>query len=199
MSQFNTEELLASLEGEVNNFFHQMTLVRSLDAQTLNTQPGTDKWSIAQVLEHLNSYNRYYLYHMEKAINEAGKAARTPAITFSPGIIGNYFTRIMYSDVVTKSQVTNKMNAPKDHRPIANLDAAKVIAEFLKGEEKLLELIGRARRVNMAKIKVPISISPFIKISLGDTLRFMIAHQVRHFLQIRNTVAAVTANHKAVA
>lgn len=34
-------------------------------------QPAENKWSLAQCLEHLNSYGRYYLLEIEKAIETA--------------------------------------------------------------------------------------------------------------------------------
>jgi uncharacterized damage-inducible protein DinB len=45
---------------------------------------------------------------------------------------------------------------------------------------------------------VPISIAKFIKIRLGDTFRFLIAHQQRHFAQVANTLKALGVEGVAV-
>jgi hypothetical protein len=186
--QYNTAELLASLETEVTHIIAKTRELQALGNGILIRQPAQDKWSVAQVVEHLNSYNRYYLAHMEAAIKKANKGT---AATFSPGWFGAYFTKMMYSNVAA-GEISNKMKAPKDHRPMPQTDSNKAINEFLQGEAKLLELLALARQYNISKVRVPISISRLIKLSLGDTFNFLIAHQMRHFLQIKNTLAAAT-------
>lgn len=190
---FATTELLSGLEADVQSFLQKTSYLHKLDEQTLNRQPAADKWSIAQVLAHLNSYNRYYLPHMEAAIKKQGSGTIAKNM-FRSGWLGNYFTKAMYSEVVSTKQVTNKMKAPKDHTPSAAQDAGTVIAEFIAGQQRLIALIDKAAQVDMAKVKVPISISRWVKINLGDTLRFLIAHQERHFLQISNTLGALEHN-----
>jgi hypothetical protein len=190
--QYKTNELLTSLEMEVRSILNKTKELKTVDAQVLNTQSSPGKWSMLQVLEHLNSYNRYYLTHIEKAIQQSG-GKHLPADTFSPGLFGGYFTKMMYSQVKTTGKVANKMQAPKDHQPSASLDAAKVMSEFITGEELLLRLLAEAKQLNIKKIKVPISISKWIKLSLGDTYGFLVAHQVRHFLQIANTLKTIGA------
>ncbi|MES2702127.1 MAG: DinB family protein [Bacteroidota bacterium] len=187
---YNSVELLESLDAEIQRILQNVTQLKQLDNKVLNTQPAPGKWSVAQVLEHLNSYNRYYLPQIEKATGVASATA-APATTFKPGWLGDYFTKSMYSSVVTKGEITNKMKAPKDHQPAETLDSLKVIAEFEQGAKKLSELLRGAKARNISKVRVPISIAKWIKISLGDTFRFLIAHKTRHFLQLRNTLAAV--------
>ena len=40
----------------------------------------------------------------------------------------------------------------------------------------------------MGKIRISISISRFVKLKLGDTFRFLIAHEQRHFVQVARTL-----------
>ena len=40
--------------------------------------------------------------------------------------------------------------------------------------------------IDLGKIKIPISIAPFVKIKLGDTLRFIVYHNERHIVQAQN-------------
>lgn len=78
-----------------------------------------------------------------------------------------------------------------DHVPVSELDSRKVLEEFVKGQRRLTGLLEKAEKSNLSKLKVPISISRFIKLKLGDTFRFLIAHQQRHFVQIDNTLASL--------
>lgn len=185
MPTFDSKELLNSLQQDVKSLLLQLEQVK-LDDAKLNQQPGTNKWSIAQILEHLNSYNRFYLPAINNAMRNSTLVS-TP--NFKSGWFGNYFTNMMLPKAGGK--IANKMNAPKDHVPVAQLDSKKVIEEFIAGCNTLLQYLQKAERTDIGRVRVPISISKFIKLKLGDTFRFLIAHKQRHFVQLANTLAAV--------
>ena len=146
------------------------------DNELLVQPPAEDKWSVAQVIAHLNSYGRYYL----PAIGSAMKnSTRQPAEYFNPGWLGDYFTKLMMPG-------TKKMRSPKDHRPEAIEDSKPVINEFLEQQLTLLQLLEKAKHTNINKVRIPISIAKFIRLKLGDTFRFFIAHEQRHFVQVKN-------------
>jgi len=199
MAIYNTTALLAQLKNEVHTILDSVQQLRRFDNEILNYQPAPDKWSVLQVLEHLNTYNRYYLPCATIAMNKVRKPGGVA--TFRAGWLGEYFTKSMYSEVVTNKQVTNKMKALKGHRPATVLNADAVINEFLTDGKKLQQLLEDAVNADLAGVKIPITISKWIKISLGDALRFLIAHQVRHMLQIANTLdwAMATSAGKATA
>ena len=70
-----------------------------------------------------------------------------------------------------------------------NVDA--VFSEFLQHQNKYLHILEVARRRNLNNIRIPVSISRFIRLKLGDILRFLVAHQQRHMIQARNALKAV--------
>lgn len=187
MKQLNSAILLDQLEATVKQHILQLHYLQQRDPELLLKQPAPGKWSVAQVLEHLNSYGRYYLPHIEKAIGHSSSPA---AVAYSPGWIGNYFTKTMLPD--QQGVVRNKMSSPRNHRPAPSLDSHTVLQEFLVQEKKLLHLLTAARQQHLGKARVPVSIAPFIKIKLGDTFRFFIAHHQRHFVQISSTLEALT-------
>ncbi len=165
---------------------------QQLPLHILKQSPGAGKWSAAQCLEHLNSYGRYYLPAIEKAFTAS---SLPPAIEFKSGILGNYFYKLMLTD--SSGKIRKKMAAPKNHQPPANLDAAIVLGEFISQLEKTGQLLTAARQKNLGKVKVPISIAPYIKLKAGDVLLFFIAHIRRHMQQAERALKAagsVTAN-----
>ena len=184
MPTFKSTQLLDNLEKTVAQTIKNATWLQSMNSDALSKSPAAGKWSVIQVLYHLNSYNNYYLPHIEQAI-KAGINAPYSA-SFKAGVIGNYFTKTMLPG--NDGAVHNMMKAPKDHTPDAAYNNVEAINEFIAGQQKLLELLREARNVNMTRLKVPISISKLIKIRLGDTFRFLVAHQQRHFVQISNTL-----------
>lgn len=143
--------------------------------------PGANQWSAAQCLEHLNSYGRYYLPEIEKAIETAKQNKWLASEQFTAGWIGNYFTNLMMPERDGKKM--KKMSAPKNHTPDADLDSYKVVSEFIDQQEKILKLLEAAREIDLNKAKVPVSIAKFIKLKLGDVFMFLNAHNLRHIAQ----------------
>ena len=47
----------------------------------------------------------------------------------------------------------------------------------------MMELLDRAKSANLAKIRIPITIYPWLKLKLGDTFRFSVNHNERHVIQ----------------
>jgi len=199
MKTFNSNQLLESLQADVRALVLAATYLQKEDPELLLTAPAPGKWNVVQVLEHINSYGRYYLPAIERSL-QANKPQRE---MFKPGWFGNYFTKIMKPG--ENGKITNKMSAPKSHRPASGLDVKPVMDEFFNQQQALLALLEKAKQKDIGAIRTPISISRFIKLKVGDTFRFLIAHEQRHFLQIANAISDVRnatgksqANHQAV-
>jgi DinB superfamily len=185
MKPFKSLALLEALEADTRQLILIAVHLQKEDSEILLKQPAPGKWNIARVLEHLNSYGRYYLPAIEKSL-EADQPAKEK---FSSGWLGNYFTKLMKPGVDGK--IGNKMNAPKNHRPRPDTDIKSALDNFLEQQQRLLQLLEAAKQKDIGNIRTPISISPFIKLKVGDTFRFFIAHEQRHFLQIGNLLALV--------
>ena len=56
-------------------------------------------------------------------------------------------------------------------------------------EHELLEIIEKAEKVNLRKVKIPLSISKIIRFRLGDALMYVIYHNERHMQQALNVLA----------
>ena len=149
--------------------------------EQLAAKPAPDKWSTAQCLEHLNIYGRHYLPAMEKAIRAAERCGSEPAKTFRAGWLGAYFTKLMLPQ--PGGSLKLKMKSPKDAVPSESPDAAAMLAEFIDQQERMLLLLTAAQAVNLTTVRVPTSLSPWIRLRLGDTLGFVVAHLERHVLQ----------------
>ena len=189
MLVFDAKSLIDTLSKEVQHTILKAEELSKYNEQLLNKQPAVGKWSVAQVIEHLNSYNRYYLPEINKALQNGKNAQLHFSDQYKSGWFGDYFTKMMTPK--ENGKITNKMNAPKDHQPNQELDAKKVLNEFINRQTDLLNHLQQAGQTNMGKLHVSISISKFIKLKLGDTFRFLIAHQQRHFVQINNTLQAI--------
>ena len=185
MKNYESIELLENLQADTRQLILTANYLQTTDPGLLLQEQAPGKWSIIQVLEHLISYGRYYLLAIEKSLEKD-----RPAVgVFKPGWLGNYFTKLMRPG--DNGVITNKMESPKDHRPSKYLDVLPVLTTFLEQQHYLLELLELAKSKNISSISTPISISRFIRLKLGDTFRFLVAHEQRHFAQIDNTLAMI--------
>jgi len=188
MKSVNSEELINSLEDQVSKHLDQAIMVyQNLSEAQLNKQAADGGWSIAQCLDHLNAYGDYYLPQMEKRMASSNLPS---SLTFTSSWLGNYFT-----DMLDPDKGKRKMKAFKDYRPAVALDGHAVVAKFIQQQETFIRLLRKAHYNNINKIWIPISISRFIKMKLGDTFRFLIAHNERHVrqanrIEIKTTVQA---------
>ena len=185
MKNYKSIELLENLQADVRQLILAAKYLQSPDPGLLLQEPAPGKWSVVQVLEHLNSYGRYYLLAIERALEKDKPAMEI----FKPGWLGNYFTKLMKPG--ENGVIANKMQSPKEHRPSKYLDVLPVLTTFLEQQHYLLELLELAKSKNISSIRIPVSISRLIRLKSGDTFRFLVAHEQRHFVQIDNTLAMI--------
>ncbi len=150
MKQIKSTDLVDNLQADIRRIILAANQLSATDPEILLTQPEPDKWCVAQVLEHLNSYGNYYLPALQKAL----QSNKTAVQFFKPGWLGGYFTKLMRPD--KKGKIANKMKSPKDHRPSADLDIKPVMDVFLKQQQALLDLLELAKTKNINAIRVPV-------------------------------------------
>lgn len=157
-----------------------------LSEEELNWKHNPAKWSIAECLEHLNLYGDHYLPELAKAIAQASPAR--PDNLFQSSWLGNYFADLM----LVKNGKVKKMKTFKAKNPIYSATPSAVLSRFIKQQETYAELIQQARGVDLQKKEVPTSLSRWIRLSVGDTLRLTVYHNQRHVWQANRMLARVT-------
>ncbi len=187
----HTQQLLDQFQEQTERYLQKaVSEWQMLSPEQLSYQPAPEAWSAAQCLEHLNIYGRHYLPAIEKAI-QLGKAnGKKPVQNFNAGWLGAYFTQLMQPQ--QGGILKSKMKAPKNAVPSAQPDPQRMLAEFIDQQEKMLALLRDAATVNLNDLRVPISLSPWIRLKLGDTFGFVIAHTERHVLQADRSVTGYT-------
>lgn len=177
------EIYLSSLQKKVELHLQEaIQTFQNLDEASLLKPSSNGGWSIAQCLEHLNSYGHYYLPHIKNGI---AKHRNNPfsTIRFKSSWVGSYFTRMMDPKTAKK-----KLKAFKNHIPAQNLNAYTVVAEFIHQQEELLVYLEESKKMDLNKIKIPISIFKWIKLNIGDVFQFLVAHNERHLQQAKRNL-----------
>ena len=186
MKKYRSTELLDQLQSDVRGLLVTTSYLQSEDPGNLLQQPAPGKWSVMQVLEHLNSYGYYYLPAIKRSLQK-----NKPAVEFfKPGWAGDYFTRMMQP--TEDGKVKMKMKAPKDHRPLPSLDPKAVTDEFIKQQHVLLDLLEFARK-KISAVSARLYLLCLIKLKVGIPSGSSIAHEQRHFLTDQTILEAVKA------
>lgn len=184
MKKYLSQQWIEPLAETVEAHLVRATEVfQNLSQAQLTKPPADGGWSVGQCLEHLNSYGHFYLPAVERVLHSVKISAGSAQGTYRSGWLGTYFINMM------KPENPKKFKAFKDHIPAPELDGAAVVAEFIEQQEQWLRLMAEITSVAQLNARVPISISPLVRLKLGDVLGFVTAHNARHIQQADRVLA----------
>lgn len=176
--------LIAALKQQVQQCLAVIEQFRLLQPEILQWRQHSGAWSILECLEHLNRYGDFYIPELDRQIRAAAKKGGGD-IYFRPGLLGDYFAKMMLPGEKMK-----KMSTFKSMNPLHTNLSTGVITIFIQQQEQLLDLLDQAEGVDWNRTKTAISISKWIKLKLGDTFRVVIYHETRHLQQARAVLAS---------
>lgn len=153
---------------------------KALDAESdevVGKRPTPEAWNAIECLVHLNRYSDFYLPEIRQRM-QASKLP--PAEVFKSGFLGGKFAEAL---LPRDPKDLNRMNTFKSMNPIGEVANREVIRRFIADQEELLNLLEAARQKNLNRVRTSITISRFIRLRLGDTLRVVVYHNHRHMHQ----------------
>ena len=154
-------------------------LVKGLSEAQFNWRLAPGRWSIGECLEHLNATARLYFPVIAQAINEARMKGWLSKGPFKHGWLGKLLVRS------AEPPVKMKFKAPRSFRPPADQPMAQVYPQFMSAQDRLLDLIRDANGVDLGRPRVPLPASRLIKLTLGQGIGLITAHERRHLWQAR--------------
>jgi hypothetical protein len=169
------EALIQELTDYVNRHKHLAEQWKQLSTVALNARATDSAWSALECLEHLNLYGDYYLSELQQRLRVAPPASLH---NFKPGILGNYFAVSMLP-----KEKLNRMKTFASKDPAGSQLTQTAIDRFINQQVTLLNILEQAKHVDLNRTKTSISISSWLKLKLGDTLRFVVYHNERHIQQ----------------
>lgn len=175
------QDLITNLVKRTQEVLNQAQELLNQTEENLNKKKDAESWSALECIEHLNRYGDFYLPEVKRQIT--GAPAVNETTVFKAGLLGNYFAKGMLP-----KENLNKMKTFKVMNASGSVLDTEVLHKFIQQQHQWLDLLTSCRTVNMTKVKTAISISKFIKLRLGDTLRVVIYHNQRHLLQALRAV-----------
>ncbi|MCB0278027.1 MAG: DinB family protein [Calditrichaeota bacterium] len=178
----NRDDLLDDLRQRTERIIQTVqTDFSKLNTDRLKQRPSVNQWGVLDCLEHLNIFADFYLPEIEKSIEASPDSAEN---SFKSGWFGNWVAESMR----ITDQPLKKMKTAAGKNPINHSVSDQTITRFLKQQDHLLELIDQSHRRNLTNVKVSTDIVSFIKMRLGDILRFVVYHNERHLEQAKRAL-----------
>jgi hypothetical protein len=190
-----TKNLISELKAiTVKNIETAEKVFSISNAASLNFKTSEKSWSVLECLEHLNLYGDFYNSKFNAAIAKGVSKKLEGAETFHPGKLGDYFAKMMK---VGEESKMKKYPAFKSKNPSNFSLPPNVLERFISQQKEMLEILNQAQNIDLEKVKIPTTISMFLKLKLGDGLRFVIYHNERHVIQASRALAMAKRTLKA--
>jgi hypothetical protein len=167
------QQQFLSIKSEAQILFGQL-----IESQ-LNWQPGSNRWSVAQCLDHLLVTGRNSLSHIYEALDDARSRGLMSQGPFRYGMIERWFVRQM------EPRAGMRFKAPKAYLPSANRLSAEILPSFYVLQGDFLLCIEAANGIDLSRTKVNNPVSKWFRLSIGQELAFNAAHERRHLWQAR--------------
>lgn len=163
--------------------------IDSVPAQSRNTQPTANQWSVAQVLNHLTIIDKRIAAGVGKWIADAqanglGHETETTSVTAT----------IPNEKIVDRSR---KVEAPEEIRPRTDVDAETAWNELEQARAKLRAAFLSGDGLALGEVVQP---HPVLgPINVYQWMLFCASHEARHTLQIREIAEQLNAPQGATA
>ncbi len=180
------EEVLSYLDTERTALRAAVELV---PAPLRNQPPAADRWSVAQVLQHLASVENKIGMAMTKWIADARAAETGPETETSP-VVNN----LMVQAIADRSK---RRDAPEEFRPPGDVDAESAWAALERSRKTLRDALLAGDGLALGEIKQP---HPVLgPIDLYQWALFEGSHEARHAGQIREIATQMNADSTTTA
>jgi hypothetical protein len=160
------------------------TIRDGLSPEQFNWRPAGDRWSIAQNLDHLNREARVQVPVVEQMIERGRRERVWGQGPFRHSWFGDRFVAFLEPPYKVKVPAMGQFTPP------SSLVAEEVAAEFMRWQDRLIDISFQAHGLHLARLtaKIPYLSRGLPALSLGQWLRYIAAHARRHLWQMEHLV-----------
>jgi hypothetical protein len=151
-------------------------LTARLSEGQLRWRPAPERWSVAQCFAHLVVTGDAYYPRVQTAIEGARARGLVRRAPFRPSWFGARFI------AAAGPEVKVKIRAFRVFRPAPDPPADSP-RRFLAQQEIFFGLLRDADGLDLRRSKVSSPVSRLLRLSLGEALTMLAAHEQRHLLQ----------------
>ncbi|MCB0803002.1 MAG: DinB family protein [Flavobacteriales bacterium] len=155
--------------------------LQKLELSQLTHRPSSEKWTILEIVEHVNYYIEFYNQEFNQVLKKADSLNSN--VDLKRSFMGNYFIEMMEP----KEVGIKKMKTFKSKNPKGKVLNISVIQRFIELNSETIRLLENSKNKHIKSSTCKLTI-PLIKLNLADAFQFLIAHNQRHFVQIKNNL-----------
>lgn len=162
----------------------------ALSTAQLAWQPSPEKWGVGHCLVHLARSAEVYRKVMEGPLGDAATARTARGVGpdgTDPLLRGRWFGRFFTRTVGPGGM---KVKAPSVIRPRPDAVQAGARERFLDEQRRFRDFVSLARGVDLDAVEVRSPIASWVRLTAGDALRVVVAHEWRHVAQAERVLAA---------
>jgi hypothetical protein len=190
MPTIDTLALIGSLKAVLHEQIAHTDVIAALPSPRLTTIPSPGKWSVHQVIQHMNLSSGHYYRALQRVYTTGHSTLRFRA-TFTPGPIGQFCVNAMLprtNGSIPMPMRTLRMFDPAVTTADGEDDPQEVLRIYRSMLSGMLDLLDQATVKGIEGPRVVSTLGPIIRFKVGDAFRFPIAHQQRHHLQIARII-----------
>jgi hypothetical protein len=149
----------------------------TLTHEQLNWKLSEEKWSIAEVLQHLNLVNASY----EEILTDSANGKSDMGFTGKIGFVVNFLGDMIYKSVEpTRASRTKTFPV---WEPVQNDVPKDVITDFKKQQEAIKKLITDNKSLLEKDVVIPSPANRYIVYKLRKAIEIIVSHEERHLNQ----------------
>ena len=189
MEALDTRILIIDLQSTLRKQLKRCEELRRLPLEMLQCRPDPKRWSVLEVIEHMNLSSGHYYDRLQQIYADENSPLRFRT-TFTPGFWGKRMLNTMQPEA--DGTIPWKMPTIRKFEPhVARGEALRPIDDLIAMLNGFMGLLERARTRGLEGEKVVSTLGPILRFKAGDAFRFPVAHQERHMLQIERTLKEV--------
>lgn len=183
----NTSDLLERIEKMRTD----MQKFQELDPELLKKRPAEKKWSVMEVIEHMNLGHKPYKEKIEDTF---------PKLPESTSMVDNVKAGGMASYLMKRfppaaeGKIRFKMKTFGPFHPVLELDklngekSSEIFKSFYDSLDHLKSAIERFQKKEVKAKKFNSAVGAWVRFNIAEAIQFVICHNERHMQQIRNTL-----------
>jgi hypothetical protein len=164
-------EILKEVNSTVESTFSP------LSREQLNWKPASDRWSIAQCLDHLIRTNEGYLPQLAEISMGIKQNSLWERVPLLPALFGKLLLN------ASRPDGKGKMKAPKAFEPLQSNLPTETTANFLAHNRGLIRQYESLPKSNLSSYRLTSPASKLIVLRLEDVVELLPAHEQRHLQQ----------------
>jgi hypothetical protein len=159
-----------------------LTEFGKMKEQELNWKPAPQRWSIAQIMDHIIITNESYFPIFERIKDGNYKTPGMGKIPFIPALMGKMVLKAVRPETKRKSKTFGNWE------PVQSTMPMDIVDKFSRHQKELMMHIKSMEDYIGRNIIVNSPLSNYIVYSLEDAIEILVVHEVRHLNQAREVL-----------